>query len=307
MFKYQIHKLSKSGRDARAVLLEDILTSDVFGLMYYFPYDILLKPFLKNIKAVDSSREFFVPEDKPSNISFWPSYDWPINLPNLKRVSIEPDVVIEWDNLLVIIEAKFLSPTDPEELLREFLVGHHEVAGKKEFILLLVDRNLSEPHIYDRCAADKISIVECLENRIRDLNLNGTIPHGLISTSVFWINWQSFYEIVERKLDQESQAELISSQVERWSLQDLLCILKRKGLIPYKALKLNEFEQYKIDVNSLAQIGFRIGDLLSDLLDLTIDIASLGKIGVNITDPVPILAEYDIKLNYVINQFQLEK
>ena len=48
MFKYQIHKLSKSGRDARAVLLEDILTSELFGLMYYFPYDILLKSLREN-------------------------------------------------------------------------------------------------------------------------------------------------------------------------------------------------------------------------------------------------------------------
>jgi len=48
MFKYQIHKLSKSGRDARAVLLEDTLTSDVFGLMYYLPYDILLNPLREN-------------------------------------------------------------------------------------------------------------------------------------------------------------------------------------------------------------------------------------------------------------------
>ena len=38
MLKYQIHKLPKGGKEARSVLLEDISTSDVFGMPDIVPY-----------------------------------------------------------------------------------------------------------------------------------------------------------------------------------------------------------------------------------------------------------------------------
>jgi len=38
MLKYQIHKLPKGGKEARSVLLEDISTSDVFGMPGIVPY-----------------------------------------------------------------------------------------------------------------------------------------------------------------------------------------------------------------------------------------------------------------------------
>ena len=125
MLKYQIHKLSKGGREARSVFLEDILTSDVFGLMTYFPYDLMLKPFLDQIKIKNNNPHFLVPEVEPVKISFWKNYSWPEALPYLERESIEPDVVIEWNDLLLMVEAKFISRTDSEELLREFLICVH--------------------------------------------------------------------------------------------------------------------------------------------------------------------------------------
>ena len=105
MLKYQLHKLSKGGKEARAVLLEDILTSDVFGLMTYFPYDFLLKPFLEQVNLRNPQSNFAVPHVEPTAVHFWKSFSWPENLPNLNRESIEPDVVIEWPELLLIVEA----------------------------------------------------------------------------------------------------------------------------------------------------------------------------------------------------------
>ncbi len=118
MLKYQLHKLTKGRKEAQAVLLEDILTSDVFGLMSYFPYDLLLKPFLHQVTLKNPQSQFSAQAVAPSQVGFWQSLIWPTTLPKLGRDSIEPDVMIEWNDMLLMIEAKFISPTDPEELLR---------------------------------------------------------------------------------------------------------------------------------------------------------------------------------------------
>ena len=118
MFKYQIHKLTKGEKEARAVLLEDILTSDVFGLMDYFPYDLLLLPFLERVKIKNPKSHFSAPAVEPVQVHFWKSFSWPTSLPKLDRGFIEPDVFIEWNDMLLMVEAKFISPTDPEELVQ---------------------------------------------------------------------------------------------------------------------------------------------------------------------------------------------
>lgn len=169
MLKYQLHKLSKGGREARAVLLEDILTSDVFGLMDYCAYELLLRPFLQKTALKNPESDFLVPVGEPKKIEFWKSFHWPEDLPQLGRESIEPDVVIEWSNLLLVVEAKFISPTDPEELVREYLVGVQEAHPERDFFLLLIDKNLSAPTVVCRLASDRITVVEYIENRIREL------------------------------------------------------------------------------------------------------------------------------------------
>lgn len=94
MLKYQIHKLSKGAKEAYPVLLEDILTSDVFGLMSYLPYELLFKSFLERLKIGNPESDFSVPKSEPVAMYFWKSFTWPECLPNLERDSIEPDVVI---------------------------------------------------------------------------------------------------------------------------------------------------------------------------------------------------------------------
>jgi hypothetical protein len=130
MLKYQIHKLSKGEKEARALLLEDILTSDVFGIMYYLPYDLLMSPFLEQVFHKNPNSAFSIPASEPTHIHFWKSMTWPDSLPDLGRGSIEPDVLIEWPDTLLMVEAKFISPTDPEELIREFLLGINEAGSE---------------------------------------------------------------------------------------------------------------------------------------------------------------------------------
>jgi len=276
MLKYQIHKLSKYGKKARAVLLEDILTSDVFGLMSYFSYDHLLKPFLENLEQKNPHPGFQVPAAEPLNINFWKSFIWPEGLPDLNRESIEPDVVIEWEDELLIIEAKFISATDPQELLREYLVGQSVVKPGQKAFLLLIDKNLSRPEVWNNSDSEKITITEYIQTRISEFKLSEKIPPTHVEASILWTNWQSFYHLLENferqiSLDQSGNFNVVGKRI----CQDLLAILDRKGLSPFENLSLSQFTQCEIDINSLHKIGRIINDPIRFLEQCHLDMHAL--------------------------------
>lgn len=261
MLKYQIHKLSKGGKEARAVLLEDILTSDVFGLMAYFPYDLLLKPFLEKVSLKNPRSQFSVPDLEPVDFHFWKSFHWPESLPHLDRESIEPDVVIEWPDLVLIVEAKFVSSTDSEELLREYLVGANQASSDQSFFLLLIDKNLSPAGVSYQREVTKVEIPKYIENRILDLECTSSFPTSEVASTFLWTNWQSFYELVEDLLLNEVNRESAGiSKTDKNILMDLQQVLERKGLLPFEALSLEDFEKYEVSLDRLRQVGQMLQD-----------------------------------------------
>ncbi len=302
MFKYQIHKLSKGGKEARAVMLEDILTSDVFGLMAYFPYELILMPFLEQLRLKNLKSHFLVPVTGPSEVSFWKSYSWPDGLPYLKRESIEPDIVFEWDDILLIVEAKFISPTDPEELLREYLVGVTEAGSNKQFYLLLIDKHLSAPSVSFGDSYNKKSVSKYIESRIRDLQISHVFSTDKIHSSVLWTNWQSVYLLIDRLLQQDAD-EKWENMIQQFKniLKDLLLILERKGLIPFEPLILEDFKQWQIDLHLLGELGLKLRSSFSDLSDITIDLNCLGEIGLMLRSSFSDLSDISIDLDCLGN------
>jgi hypothetical protein len=293
MLKYQLHKLSRGGKEARAVLLEDILTSDVFGLMAYFPYDLLLKPFLEKVSLKNPKSRFSAPEVKPTDVHFWKSFHWSDSLPHLNRESIEPDIVIEWPDLILIVEAKFVSSTDSEELLREYLVGANQASPDQRFFLLLIDKNLSPPGVSCQQEAMKVEISKYIENRILDLECADSFPTSDVASTFLWTNWQSFYELVDDLLLNEVARESAGiSKTDKNILADLQQVLERKGLVPFEVLSLEDFEKYEVSLDRLGQVGQMLQDVYAELSDIQIDINTLGKIGLRIYDPLAFLSEF---------------
>lgn len=293
MLKYQLHKLSKGAREARAVLLEDILTSDVFGVMSYFPYDFLLKRFFQQIRVKNPRSHFLVPPIAPEEVHFWKGILWPEMLPHIGRTSIEPDVIIEWPNMLFIIEAKFVSATDPEELLRQYLVGATEASSNQQFFLLLIDKNMSPPSVAYSELPTRVTVPEYIEARIKELNLSEKFPPERVSQSCLWVNWQSFYALIEGLVAKDKPDRIAGiNQVGGEILADLLLILERKGLIPFETLRLSDFDRYDIDIGALAEIGRMMKRSFSDLSDISIDISVVGGIGSIVNDSVPFLSEF---------------
>ena len=311
MLKYQIHKLSKGGKEARAVLLEDILTSDVFGLMAYFAYDLLLKPFLTKVSLKNPGSHFSVPDIEPVDFHFWKSFHWPESLPHLDRESIEPDVVIEWPDLILIVEAKFVSATDSEELLREYLVGANQASPDQRFFLLLIDKNLSPPGVSYQQEAMKVEIPKYIERRILDLECADSFPTSEVASTFLWTNWQSFYELVEDLLQKQTIRESAGiGKIGAKILGDLEQVLERKGLVPFEVLSLEDFEKYEVSLDRLGQVGQMLLDVYAELSDIQIDINTLGKIGLRIYDPLAFLSEFrlhDDLLAMYLSKYSLEE
>jgi len=264
------------------------LTSDVFGLMSYFPYDSFLRPFLENISARNPNSHFSVPPIEPINEPcFWERINWPENLPKLRKKRIEPDVIIEWDDTLLFVESKFVLPTEPEELLREFLVGTSQASTQKHFFLLLIDKNLSPSNVSSQEDSSKIPIPEYLERRLKKLRL----PNDLgtkVSNSFLWINWQSVYLLIEEFL--RSKLNLLEKRI----LSDLIKILQRKGVIPFEELNLEFFENRVIDLPSLGEIGVRVRKQYSDFPDISIDLNVFDNIGIDMDNPLASLSQFNI-------------
>lgn len=267
MYKYQIHKLTKGEKEANAIYLEDILTSDVFGTLFYFPYSALLYPFLDQVRQKNPRSNFKIPEDTPSRFDFWRSISWKEHLPKLKRFSIEPDVIIEWQNLFLMVEAKYGSLTDPEELLREYLAGSYEIEQEQKFYLLLIDKNLSRPKVSYPGSPEKITLQEYFNKKISDLNLSDKFPPHLINSTLLWINWQSTYKVIDSLLNKIDPVR----DTEKKILKDLLTILDRKGLILFEPLLLHDFDKYSLDLNLLFNLIKTISFSPFDVSNLYLD------------------------------------
>lgn len=281
MFKYQIHKLSRGGTESRSVLLEDILTSDVFGLMTYTPYELLLKPFLENITKKNPSAHFQPPNSSPVHVNFWPACPWPLHVPKLKRDSIEPDVMIEWDDCLLIVEAKYLSATDPEELLREFLVGYCLTQGNIKTLILLIDRNLSQPVVCHSKTDSKVTITDYIKRRLNELGLSQSACYSAIDSAFLWINWQTFYSMALTIVEEQAAGDCTpEGRLSINLILDLLYVLERKGLVPYETLDLGHLARHQVQIETLGNLGRPIQGSLADFSDVSLRIESLGDLGI---------------------------
>ncbi len=162
----------------------------------------------------------------------------------------------------------------------------------------MVDKNLSPPIVTCLNIPEKIYITEYILNRIQELNLSDKFSPETINSSVLWINWQTFYVLIEKFSQSESTKNNVGlRQMSKKILNDLLLLLDRKGLTPFDKLSLIDFQKYQIDLSSLVEIGLMMQSSFSDLSDVTIDLNALGKIGSTIDDPFSILSDVNLYID----------
>ena len=203
--------------------MEDILTSNVFGLFQYLPAELGLLPFLACAEdtAGNQPLAFLVGEQAPASRSvdyeFWPWFEEPDCIP------CEPDALLYVeldgrDDLLILIEAKYLSgksseaddesdkPTD--QLAREWDNLTHVARQRNATpILIYLTADMAYP------TADISPSVQEYESKRPDVD----------TPTILWLTWRRITDVFQ------SAAEPI--------LQDLVRLIKRLNLIAFEGFQ----------------------------------------------------------------------
>lgn len=101
---YELH--GKIPQNSSFIYSEDILTSTIFGNLRYLKSTDLLNSFLSKARNLNSDN-FCLPFSEKITMNFWRKYPRKTN----SQIN-EPDLVLEDENQVMIIECKYHSPLD---------------------------------------------------------------------------------------------------------------------------------------------------------------------------------------------------
>jgi len=218
--------------------MEDLLTSDVFGTMKYAGWEQGFMDWLRSAQrpweSGKNAEELF-PNNKDIKevcYQFWP----------ILRNGKEPDLLIEIHEkggsiAAVMIEAKYLSGPSNFDIEGEFTVA--EVSGDQiadqinYFPVSLGEANEKEinvrNHIY--ITAHFMCPIETFRDSRKKIRRH--------DVSYFWLNWQNLPAFLEEKIHKVDART-------RSILADLLDLLKRKELVPFKGFQSSQLKHPSI-------------------------------------------------------------
>lgn len=173
--------------------LEDLLTSNTFGLMKYLPPEAMLIPFLSLAKDPLTDHRlanWLQGTPKVERFRFWP----PLSHPDC--ISCEPDVDIvflhaDGTRTWVLIEAKYRSGKSSEAM-----VGTEKPNDQlaREFDNL---KSISQEKGIERCAVVYLTTVyTCPQNEL-DESVNEYKRKRGSNPYLYWLSWRMLYDVLE--------------------------------------------------------------------------------------------------------------
>ena len=225
MFAAQIrNKLTRSEED-----MEDLLTSNVFGIWRYMPPQVGLLQFLQTAKRLDKVSPFRLNSIVTADLQFWP---W---LQEGDDKGAEPDVLIEMSTYdqqkwLVLIESKYLSgksslPTSKKEslqptdqLAREMYNLRRKAQRESftEYALIYVTAHTIMP---------KSDIQEAIDE-LTEKTGDGSADH------FYWTTWRILPKVFTEVM---GTCEKVNATI----LADLCLIIKQLGLLFFEGITSN--------------------------------------------------------------------
>lgn len=174
--------------------------------------DILTCSVFGALEILDSSK-FLVPILQKCGA--WPSgLDYPTGFLFEYWKSVgkrTPDVIIRSNMMLIFVECKLGSPVDVQQLVEEYEDG---IVLGKDFKLILVTADNSQPEAIDRANAE-LKRLRSEEPQLK------------------WISWQQIYAAMKEKIES-------CGAVEKKLVQDVLSLLKSKGLSVFERFQANQ-------------------------------------------------------------------
>lgn len=179
---------------------EDTLTAFAFRTFYYVP--VTFKKFWAKLadQAAKYSKAKLPVFSEINKITPWPVWAIPVTYKKLIRdkETIEPDVVIETNTFILIIEAELTKDFDAGQLVEHFLISSTEYSDKKKEIFhLLLNKTLCYPGELDN-TIKKL----CASNIFKNHSLQRPDTQRLL-THLLWFNWQSIVEVFQECLEQK--------------------------------------------------------------------------------------------------------
>jgi len=187
---------------------EDELTGNLFGNLRYLPFDKGLQCILKNSiqpRLLDTLFDHIDSAEWSGNIDFWRRYD-----------EGEPDVVLTFPNMLILVEVKYNSPLSSPDQLTKYCRLLDRVAGNKKKAIILLAREEDARNIYGENVTDA-----------KRSRLNG-IPFG-------YMTWQSVYDAIVGLVESGNL-----NQYEAVVLSDLINLLYNKGFEGFRQMTVSD-------------------------------------------------------------------
>ena len=172
--------------------MEDVLTSNVFGLTKYLPAKEALLPFLRQARdTIGDAPLSDISDDAAAEYEFWPSWHEP------GCVFCEPDLALRIDDkdatYLVGIEAKYRSGkssfADPADVPSEPHSANDQLAKEWQNLCRIAEREGRKPVLVYLTADYGVPRQEILESQA-DLMKSGCIC---------WLSWRHLLRVVEMR------------------------------------------------------------------------------------------------------------
>jgi hypothetical protein len=190
---------------------EDALTCAVFTRLRYLPSQILGEWLTSARNLADPAAKTALRTAEPV-IEFWPSIKDTLR----GHGSVEPDIVLRFDDEIVVIEAKLWSSKSQtgeglDQLARQWrsAVDHYGAHARVSALIYLT------PHL----EPPKAALTESA----------GAL--GADASSLWWLSWSSLVPVLEQQLT-------IGDRISCIVATDLLAYLTRVGLIRFRGWRL---------------------------------------------------------------------
>ena len=221
MLQAMLHgKLSRKEED-----LEDLLTSNTFGLMKYLPTEAILLPFLS--LAYDPFTQRFLAGWLRDVVDvehwrFWPALDHP----NCQACEPDVDMMFRHKNgskTRVLVEAKYRSGKSSEATDRQTAPNDQLAREYDNLRFIAEEEGISRFGVIYLTADFSCPKKELEESALEYQKKRGVTPN------LYWLSWRALFDILESK-----------SSCEYRIIHDLRELLSRLNLTLFRRLRFYE-------------------------------------------------------------------
>jgi len=251
-------------------ITEDNLTGDFFGLMKHLPPDVLLVPFLQMVHSLYPDCRVNLDNIKKAEVLLWSGYEVPeewqdqFNRPEMpaerrrSKYYIVPDVILNFDDCIIIIEAEKSHSVEAEQLFQQYLIGRrylvHSERGKRRLFTMLINTDQIRPYGCHVAASDPEtgiviepadSIPQYIHKRARMLGEN--IVLNEINSNFIWISWHHIGKLIKELLDKHDGKADKTSKLICGFISGINKMFDREGFYPVRLFRADDPNEVSVD------------------------------------------------------------